>query len=233
MVIAAPIALLAYSRRFRQFASSNRQGLFNLGMGSFAFVLALRNIAKEVGQSFLGPTAGHVHTFRLVQFQMKDLQQAHDNKQSELHTIRKLLNSDDFAERISGDAGECLCSAYCSDTPKHVNVFADLTSEQRATVVQAVKQQFNFVKDRSEAMYEMRSEPMGPMMTVVNRITAKFRAPVSLPPSDAEAPPLAPAAAPVHTQGAHQVEPASGAAVAPKLAASDVTDEQGQVKGWL
>ena len=42
-----------------------------------------------------------------AQFQMKDLQQAHDNKQAELHSIRKLLNSDDFGERITGDAGVC------------------------------------------------------------------------------------------------------------------------------
>jgi hypothetical protein len=36
---------------------------------------------------------------------MKDLQQAHDNKQTELHTIRKLLDSGEFAQTLQDDAG--------------------------------------------------------------------------------------------------------------------------------
>ena len=84
----------------------------------------------------------------------------------------------------------------------------------------------------------MRSEPMGPMMTVVNRITAKFRAPVSPPPSDIEAPPLAPAGA--HTDSNAPSPPTAAAAAAggdsaavAKKAPADVVDAQGQVKGWL
>ena len=48
MVFAAPVALLAYSRRFRQIAYENKQGFFNLAIGSFATVLALRNIRTTV-----------------------------------------------------------------------------------------------------------------------------------------------------------------------------------------
>lgn len=46
MVIAAPVALLAYSRRARAFVSANAQAFFNMGLGTMTCLLALRNISK-------------------------------------------------------------------------------------------------------------------------------------------------------------------------------------------
>ncbi len=83
----------------------------------------------------------------------------------------------------------------------------------------------------------MRSEPMGPMMTVVNRITAKFRAPVSPPPQE-----ITPqqhvsgsSESSTHAVGASPAAAASSSAPQghPRPAAMDTLDDDGKVKGWM
>ena len=48
MVLAAPVALLAASKRARAFVGANQQAFFNLGMGVFALVVTMKNVAYRV-----------------------------------------------------------------------------------------------------------------------------------------------------------------------------------------
>lgn len=47
MVVGAPVAILAYSRRARDFVKKNRQGFYNMFIGTMACLLCLRNIKYQ------------------------------------------------------------------------------------------------------------------------------------------------------------------------------------------
>eukprot|EP01138_Halocafeteria_seosinensis_P012720 gb/GECG01012996.1/.p1 GENE.gb/GECG01012996.1/~~gb/GECG01012996.1/.p1 ORF type:complete len:192 (+),score=36.12 gb/GECG01012996.1/:1-576(+) len=53
MVVGAPVALLAYSRRARDFVKANKQGFYNLFMGTMACLMCLRNIKYQYNISTL------------------------------------------------------------------------------------------------------------------------------------------------------------------------------------
>ncbi|CAE7245028.1 unnamed protein product [Symbiodinium sp. KB8] len=129
MVFAAPVALLAYSRRFRQIAYENKQGFFNLAIGSFATVLALRNIRTTAS--------------------LKESQQMYENKQAELNAIQEAVSSAEFGQALrvaaqstdaaqQGDAMVAVVKAVLLDAKERAAAHLEMRPEARGPIMSMV-----------------------------------------------------------------------------------------------